>query len=392
MTLSAYKDFEIITVLRSLLSTDSLLVLRKIENLGSGLLDSEAGLVENGYCKDKKYLFYFDPAMIEGIGELKKSLGRHIKDAGLPGFIVVKGIGAFSVAVLAKGLYPAIENGSDTLRDPGRMHNKVVIITGAAQGFGAGLAASFFEEGANVVIADLNDEKGEALTNELNTSGKQNRAHFISCDVSDLESVDMLVNRTALYFGGIDVMISNAGILIAGGLDEMTAEKFDLMTKVNYTGYFNCAKAASRLMKVQSSATDNFYYDILQINSKSGLKGSNRNFAYAGGKFGGIGLTQSFALELIPYRIKVNSICPGNFFEGPLWTDPEKGLFVQYFKAGKVKGAKTIEDVKRFYEMQVPAGRGCGIKDVSKAAFYAIEQEYETGQAIPVTGGQNMLK
>jgi NAD(P)-dependent dehydrogenase (short-subunit alcohol dehydrogenase family) len=131
--------------------------------------------------------------------------------------------------------------------------------------------------------------------------------------------------------------------------------------------------------------------DIIQINSKSGLKGSNKNFAYAGGKFGGIGLTQSFALELMPFHIKVNSICPGNFFDGPLWSDPEKGLFVQYLEAGKVPGAKTIADVKAFYEAQVPAGRGCTSEDVAKAIFYVIDQHYETGQAVPVTGGQNML-
>ncbi|WP_372933143.1 SDR family NAD(P)-dependent oxidoreductase, partial [Mariniphaga sediminis] len=135
-----------------------------------------------------------------------------------------------------------------------------------------------------------------------------------------------------------------------------------------------------------------FYMDIIQVNSKSGLKGSNRNFAYAGGKFGGIGLTQSFALELMPFNIKVNSICPGNYFDGPLWSDPEKGLFVQYLNAGKVPGAKTIADVKLFYEAQVPAGRGCTPEDVAKAIFYVIDQQYETGQAVPVTGGQNMLK
>ena len=126
--------------------------------------------------------------------------------------------------------------------------------------------------------------------------------------------------------------------------------------------------------------------------SKSGLSGSNKNFAYAGAKFGGIGLVQSFALELVPYSIKVNAICPGNFLNGPLWMDPERGLFVQYLRAGKVPGAQTVEDVKRFYESKVPMNRGCEVEDVATALFYAIEQKYETGQAIPVTGGQNMLK
>ena len=132
--------------------------------------------------------------------------------------------------------------------------------------------------------------------------------------------------------------------------------------------------------------------DIVQVNSKSGLQGSNKNGAYAGGKFGGIGLTQSFAMELVTDRIKVNSVCPGNFFDGPLWSNPERGLFVQYLNSGKVPGARTIEDVKRFYEAKVPMNRGCFPADVAKAILYSVEQKYETGQAIPVTGGQVMLK
>jgi len=88
--------------------------------------------------------------------------------------------------------------------------------------------------------------------------------------------------------------------------------------------------------------------------------------------------------------IKVNSICPGNFLDGQLWSDPENGLFVQYLRTGKVPGAKTVEDVKRAYEAKVPMGRGCTVQDVMRAIYYVIEQHYETGQAIPVTGGQLM--
>ena len=97
-------------------------------------------------------------------------------------------------------------------------------------------------------------------------------------------------------------------------------------------------------------------------------------------------------MELVADNIKVNSICPGNFFEGPLWSDPERGLFVQYLNAGKVPGAETIEDVKAYYESRVPMGRGCQPEDIAKALFYLVEQKYETGQALPVTGGQIMLK
>ena len=84
--------------------------------------------------------------------------------------------------------------------------------------------------------------------------------------------------------------------------------------------------------------------------------------------------------------------CPGNFFDGPLWSDPETGLFMQYLRANKVPGATTIQDVRRFYEAKVPMGRGCTSADVVKAILYLVNQEYETGQALPVTGGQVMLK
>jgi len=145
-------------------------------------------------------------------------------------------------------------------------------------------------------------------------------------------------------------------------------------------------------MKRQTKyAPADYYTDIIQINSKSGLKGSKANFAYAGGKFGGIGLTQSFALELVPFRIKVNAICPGNFYEGPLWSDPENGLFLQYLKAGKVPGAKTVEDVRTYYLSQVPMRKGCSPEDVTKGVLYLMEQTGETGQALPITGGQVML-
>ncbi len=274
---------------------------------------------------------------------------------------------------------------------PGILNQKICVVTGGAQGFGEGISRSLVCDHANLIIADLNVEKGLSTCKELSALCGANEVSFIKTDVSNPDSVKNLIFSVVKHFGGIDLFISNAGILKAGGLEEMDPASFELMTKINYEGYFLCAKYASAVMKNQTLQKEDYFADIIQINSKSGLKGSNRNFAYSGGKFGGIGLTQSFALELAPSRIKVNAICPGNFFEGPLWADPEKGLFVQYLKAGKVAGAKTIEDVRRYYENQVPLGRGCQVKDIMKAIYYVVSQEYETGQAIPVTGGQEMV-
>jgi sorbitol-6-phosphate 2-dehydrogenase len=191
--------------------------------------------------------------------------------------------------------------------------------------------------------------------------------------------------------GGIDLFVANAGVLKASPVVDQDLNSFEFVTAVNYTGYMLCVKHAARVMREQTQFDPGSWTDIIQINSKSGLEGSNKNGSYAGSKFGGIGLTQSFALELVAYHIKVNAICPGNFFDGPLWSDPDKGLFAQYLHTGKVPGANTIADVKTFYEAKVPMNRGCTGPDVLKALLYICEQDYETGQAVPVTGGQTML-
>ena len=131
---------------------------------------------------------------------------------------------------------------------------------------------------------------------------------------------------------------------------------------------------------------------IINISSMWGVVGSSMESLYSASKGAINNLTLSLAKELGPSNINVNAICPGNFYDGPLWSDPEKGLFVQYLNAGKVPNAKTVEDVKEFYLSKSPIRRGCTPADVSKALVYCVEQCYETGQAIPVTGGQTMLK
>lgn len=294
--------------------------------------------------------------------------------------VIIPSLGAFTLTA------------AGTLARKNRLQGKVSLVTGGAQGFGEGIARELAAAGAHVIIADLNLAQAETVAASLNETYGQKASLALAVDVGNEASVQTLMENIVLNFGGLDLLVSNAGVLRAGGLEDMTLASFEFVTKINYTAFFLVTKYGSRPMKIQARFDPAYTADIVQINSKSGLEGSNRNFAYAGGKFGGIGLVQSFAKELVEERIKVNAICPGNFYEGPLWSDPQRGLFVQYLQTGKVPGAKTVQDVYDFYVGKVPMRRGCSPADVSIAIFYCVEQQYETGQAIPVTGGQNMLK
>jgi len=271
------------------------------------------------------------------------------------------------------------------------VRGKIAFVTGGAQGFGAEIARGLAHSGATVWIADINLPAAQAFARELSAEAEGSSVFAVEIDVSDEASTQRAFATVAQTSGGLDLVVSNAGILKAGSVLEQPAKDFRLVNDVNYVGFFNVAQHAARLLRLQWLGNPDWHTDIIQINSKSGLEGSNKNGAYAGSKFGSIGLVQSFALELVEYRIKVNAICPGNFFDGPLWSDPRRGLFVQYLNSGKVPGAKSVEDVRAYYEAKIPMKRGCYGPDVLRAIYYLVEQFYETGQALPVTGGQVML-
>ncbi len=314
---------------------------------------------------------YTDESAIESISEAVHSKAEQIRS------VCVEGVGQYQV-VPASSL-------------SGRVAGKVVVVTGAAQGFGLEIVQDLVRQGALVAMADINEAETRRQAELLQQQYGTGRVLAVVMNVTDQKSINAAIEQVIDTFGGLDVFISNAGVLKAASVKTQPEKDFDFVTAVNYKGYFLCTQVVAPVMALQHQVDPNYMSDIIQINSKSGLVGSNRNGAYAGGKFGGIGLTQSFALELIEDGIKVNSICPGNFFDGPLWSNPENGLFVQYLRTGKIPGAKTIEDVKRAYEAKVPMGRGCTTPDVMAAVYYLVDQKYETGQAVPVTGGQVML-
>ncbi len=305
--------------------------------------------------------------------------------------VSVDGVGGF---LLGEDYDDAVNGTSNVRKIYGRAavaNNKVCVVTGGAQGFGEGIVRELVKNGAIVFIADMNVDGAKKLAGELNKQAGRTVAFGVAVNVTDEESVKAMMDEIVLTVGGIDLFVSNAGVLKAGSVKEMTLKDFEFVTDVNYIGFFLCTKHVAPVMELMNKPSGKYFTDIVTISSKSALEGSNKNAAYAGSKFGSVGLVQSFAKELVADNTKVNTVCPGNFFDGPLWSDPERGLFVQYLNTGKVPGAKTLDDVRSFYEAQVPMNRGCDGEDVTKAILYSVEQKYETGQAIPVTGGQVML-
>jgi len=260
----------------------------------------------------------------------------------------------------------------------GVLQNRIAIVTGGAQGLGEALCQRLAREGAHVAVADLNLEGAERVAADV-AAQTGRRALAVRVDVTDEAQVAAMVARAVDEFGRLDVLVSNAGILIAGAVDEIEADKWRKVVEVNLFGYFLCARHAARVMKAQRSGV------IIQINSKSGKKGSYKSSAYAASKFGGIGLTQSIALELAEYGVRVNAVCPGNLLDSPLWVD---SLYRQYAE----KWGISEEEVRQKYVEQVPLKRGCTYEDVCNVVVFLASDGagYMTGQAINVTGGQEM--
>ena len=259
-----------------------------------------------------------------------------------------------------------------------QLADKKAIITGAAQGLGAALFERLAVEGCDVVAFDINAAQIEATAAAVAAkTGRKCYGRVV--DITDAAAMKAAMDEVATLLGGLDIAVCNAGILMSGDSTEMDFDKFRKVIDVNLNGYFLTAREAARVMLQRGGGS------IVQINSKSGKKGSAKNTAYAASKFGGIGVTQSLALEFAERGVRVNSVCPGNLLDSPLWVN---SLFKQYAANQGI----TEEQVRQKYIDQVPMKRGCSYDDIANLVVFlaSSQSSYMTGQAINVTGGQEM--
>lgn len=253
------------------------------------------------------------------------------------------------------------------------LQGRVAVVTGASQGLGEALAKRLDREGCFVAVCDINYEGAKAVAEKLKN------AIAIAVDVTKYAELELAAKTVIEKWGKVDILISNAAIVKSGDIFNLSPEAFALVTNINLNGYFNTVKAFAPYMLEAKKGS------IIQINSKSGRKGSFKNGAYASSKFGGVGLTQSLALEFAESGVRVNCICPGNLLNSPLWVN---SLFKQYAQNQGI----TEEEVRAKYINQVPMKRSCEYEDIENAMLFLASDysSYMTGQAINVTGGQQM--
>jgi len=260
------------------------------------------------------------------------------------------------------------------------LSGKVAIVTGSASGIGKGIATGLATSKADIVIADINIEGANDTAEEL---AKEHgiRAIGVKMDVTDKAGIKQAVDKIVEKLGRIDILVNNAGIAPSYSLVDFPEDKWDLTIAINMKGYFLVAQAVVKQMLKQGEGGN-----IINISSKTGLRGSSDNSAYNASKFGVIGLAQGWSRELAKHGIRVNSVLPGNVLRGSgIWNE-------DYKKACAKKYGIKPEEVEAHYNKQVPLGRQCEVEDIANMVVYLVSDyaSYITGCSHLVDGGQEM--
>ncbi len=256
-----------------------------------------------------------------------------------------------------------------------QLRDRVAIVTGAASGMGKAMALRYAEEGAHVVVADINAQAGQQVSEQINAKGR--RGFFVRLDVADPQSSRDLVARTLSELGKLDILVNNAGVGLIKPVWETTPEEWDRIFAVNVKGLFFCAQAACEPMREQRRGK------IINLASIAGRRGEALVAAYCASKAAVISITQSLALALAPYGVNVNAMAPG-VVDTPYWKEVDR-QFAEIL--GKQPG-EPIRDVVQ----HIPLGRVEQPEDVVPLAVFLAGpgSDYITGQTYNVEGGMVM--
>lgn len=243
-----------------------------------------------------------------------------------------------------------------------RLKDKVAIITGGGRGIGEATAIKFAQEGAKVVVADMNQENIDAVVDKIKAMNGQ--VIGVIANVTETDSVNEMIQKTLAAFGRLDIIVNNAGITADAQLLKMSEEQFDKVIDVNLKGVYNCAQAAAKVMAEQPEGGV-----ILNASSVVGLYGNFGQTNYAATKWGVIGMTKTWAKELGKKKIRVNAVAPGFILTPMTEKMPENVLEMMKNKAS-MQRLGTSEDIANAY------------------AFLASDEaSFVTGTVLSVDGG-----
>lgn len=260
------------------------------------------------------------------------------------------------------------------------LRGRTVIVTGAGRGIGRAVAVRLAEEGCNVVVNDLDGDVAQDTVRDITAADGQ--AVSVTGSVAEPADADTVVTAAEENFGGLDMLVNNAGLTRDAMLHRMSDEAWKMVMEVSLGGAFVMSRAAARLLRTPRGSQSSHHRKVVNLSSINGLYGIAGNANYSAAKAGVIGLTKSLAREWAPQRINVNAIAPG-FIEGTRLTAVRE--------EGDDLGipADVVDDIRK----QMPLGRTGTPDDVAGVAAFLLSSDADwlTGQVVELSGGREMI-